>query len=153
MGDEQLEWLDAVAEAATDPIVVMGHHPQRIGFDTEDSGVLAHRRFERRPSTTCSQRRAAIVAYTAGHTHRHRVQRAGGGLPSIEVGCVKDFPGTWAEYEVYDGGILQIVHRISSPEALAWSDQCRGLYADFGLDYTAYALGRLDERCLLIPYR
>ena len=81
------------------------------------------------------------------------MQRAAGGVPSIEVGCVKDFPGTWAEYQVYDGGMLQIVHRISSPEALAWSEQCRGLYADFGVDYTAYGLGRLDHRCFLIPLR
>ena len=81
------------------------------------------------------------------------MQRAGGGVPSIEVGCVKDFPGSWAEYEVYDGGVLQIVHRISAPEALAWSEQCRVLYADFGVDYAAYALGRLDDRCLAIPYR
>ena len=66
---------------------------------------------------------------------------------------MKDFPGTWAEYEVYDGGVVQIVHRISSPEALAWSEQCRGLYADFGLDYTSYALGRLEDRCLSIPLR
>ncbi len=152
VGDEQLEWLDAVAEAATDPIVVMGHHPQRIGFDTEPPG-FSLTADSSRALDDVFERRAAIVAYTAGHTHRHRVTRAGGGLPSIEVGCVKDFPGTWAEYEVYDGGILQIVHRISSPEALTWSDRCRGLYADFGLDYTTYALGRLDERCLLIPYR
>jgi hypothetical protein len=99
------------------------------------------------------QRRRAIVAYTAGHTHRHRRRLGGGGIPSIEVGCVKDFPGTWADYQVYDGGILQIVRRISSPEALEWSERCRTLYADFGLDYTAYALGRLDERCFPIQYR
>ena len=85
-------------------------------------------------------RRPALVAYTAGHTHRHRVRRVDG-VPSIEVGCVKDFPGTWAEYRVHDGGILQVVHRMSSPEALAWSESCRGLYADFGVDYAAYALG------------
>ena len=54
---------------------------------------------------------------------------------------------------MYDGGVLQVVHRISSPEALAWSEQCRGLYADFGLDYTSYALGRLEDRCLSIPLR
>ena len=41
------------------------------------------------------------------------------GVPSIEVGCVKDFPGTWAEYRVYEGGVMQVVHRISIPEALA----------------------------------
>ena len=98
-------------------------------------------------------RRPAIIAYTAGHTHRHLVRTLAGGVPAIEVGCVKDFPGTWAEYEVYDGGVVQVVHRISSPEALAWSEQCRGLYADFGLDYTSYALGRLEDRCLSIPLR
>ena len=97
-------------------------------------------------------RRPAIVAYTAGHTHRHRVRRVAG-VPSIEVGCVKDFPGTWAEYRVHDGGILQIVHRISSPEALAWSESCRGLYADFGVDYASYALGNLEDRCFAIALR
>ena len=53
-------------------------------------------------------------------------------MPSIDVGCVKDFPGTWAEYRVYEGGLLQIVHRISSPEALAWSEECRDLYPTSG---------------------
>ena len=123
-----------MAGASTDPVVVMAHHPQRLS-DAEDRSLHAHSRLERALDEVFA-RRPAIVAYTAGHTHRHRVQRAGGGVPSIEVGCVKDFPGSWAEYQVYDGGILQIAHRISSPEALAWSEQCRVLYADFGIDYT-----------------
>ena len=50
------------------------------------------------------------------------------GVPCVEVGCVKDFPGTWAEYRVYEGGIMQVHHRISTPEALAWSERCRHLY-------------------------
>jgi hypothetical protein len=74
-------------------------------------------------------------------------------VPSVEVGCVKDFPGTWAEYRVYDGGILQVVHRMSSPEALAWSEECRTLYADFGVDYSTYALGSLEDRCFAISLR
>ena len=98
-------------------------------------------------------RRPAVVGYAAGHTHRHRVRFVGDTVPSIEVGCVKDFPGTWAEYRVYEGGILQIVHRMSSPEALAWSEECRTLYSDFGVDYSRYALGRLADRCFAIPLR
>jgi 3',5'-cyclic-AMP phosphodiesterase len=148
---EQIEWLDAMAEASTDPVVVMAHHPQRLSNAedgsftlTADSSAALDEVFARRP---------AIAAYTAGHTHRHRVQAAAGGVPSIEVGCVKDFPGTWAEYQVFEGGILQIIHRLSSPDALAWSEQCRVLYSDFGIDYTSYALGNLEDRCLLIPYR
>lgn len=149
---EQLDWLDDHASTATDPVVVMGHHPMFLGgpgdnpdfIISEDASVALDAVF---------RRRRAIVAYTAGHTHRHRVQRAASGVPCIEVGCVKDFPGTWAEYEVYDGGLLQIVHRMSSPDALAWSEQCRGLYADFGFDYTSYGLGRLAERCFPVAYR
>jgi hypothetical protein len=75
------------------------------------------------------------------------------GIASIEVGSTKDFPGTWAEYRVHEGGIMQVVHRMSSPEALAWSESCRGLYADFGLDYESYALGTLADRCFTIPQR
>ena len=79
--------------------------PDYFGIDPDASDAL----------TAVMLRRPAIVAYTAGHTHRHRVRLAGGVIPSIEVGCVKDFPGTWAEYRVHDGGILQVVHRISTP--------------------------------------
>jgi 3',5'-cyclic-AMP phosphodiesterase len=149
---DQIEWLDAGAAASTVPVVVMGHHqqwtegernPEYFGINPDASDAL----------TDVIARRPAIVAYTAGHTHRHRLRRVDGGVPSIEVGCVKDFPGTWAEYRVYDGGILQIVHRISSPDALAWSEACRGLYADYGLDYSRYAMGRLEDRCFAIALR
>ena len=75
------------------------------------------------------------------------------GVPSIEIGCVKDFPGTWAEYRVYETGVMQVVHRISDPAALDWSERCRHLYADFGVDYESYALGTLEERCCNIPLR
>ena len=66
---------------------------------------------------------------------------------------MKDFPGAWAEYRVYEGGITQVMHRISSLEALGWSERCRHLYSDFGVNYEAYALGTLDQRCFTIPLR
>ena len=75
------------------------------------------------------------------------------GVPTVEIGCVKDFPGTWAEYRVYEGGVMQVVHRISTPDALAWSERCRDLYRDFGVDYQAYALGDLTDRCFVFPNR
>ena len=50
---------------------------------------------------------------------------------------MKDFPGSWADYRVFEGGILQVHRRISTPEALAWSERCRELYRDFGVDYMA----------------
>ena len=51
---------------------------------------------------------------------------------------MKDYPGAWAEYRVHEGGVLQIVHRISTPEALAWTEQTRGMFP--GL-YASYAFG------------
>jgi 3',5'-cyclic AMP phosphodiesterase CpdA len=149
----QFEWLEAHLSAATTPVVIMGHHQQWIEGNRSDGYFGLH--------PDCSDeldemvaRHANVVAYTAGHTHRHRVRRMRvSGVPSIEIGCVKDFPGTWAEYRAYEGGVMQVVHRISTPEALRWSERCRHLYSDFGIDYESYALGSLEERCLVLPTR
>lgn len=157
----QLDWLDAHAATADRPVLVMGHHQQWIA-DAEDhqsgNGHRSEGYFGLRPDPSdalseIAARRRSIIAYTAGHTHRHRVRHMPCGVPSIEIGCVKDFPGTWAEYRVYEGGIMQVVHRVSSPEALAWSERCRHLYRDFGVDYETYALGALEDRCCNIPLR
>lgn len=152
ISSEQLQWLDDHAATADVPVVVMGHHqqwcaPRReggyFGLDPDSSDAFGD----------VVARRTQIVAYTAGHTHSHRVRRMSCGVPSIEVGCVKDFPGTWAEYRVYEGGITQVVHRMSSSDALSWSERCRNLLSDFGIDYESYALGSLEDRCFNIPLR
>jgi hypothetical protein len=49
--------------------------------------------------------------------------------------------------------MTQVVHRISSPEALRWSDRCRHILSDYGIDYEVYALGTLEDRCFNIPLR
>ena len=36
-------------------------------------------------------------------------------MPIVEVACVKDYPGAWAEYRVHEGGYTQLVRRITSP--------------------------------------
>lgn len=151
---DTLDWLDDLASNADRAVIVMGHHqqwthgarsPDYFGINPDDSDAL----------TALIARRRSIVAYSAGHTHRHRVRHlaGAGGVPTIEVGCTKDFPGTWAEHRVYEGGIMQIVHRVSTPAALSWSERCRHLYSDFGIDYETYALGALEDRCFLISHR
>jgi 3',5'-cyclic AMP phosphodiesterase CpdA len=152
---EQLDWLDDRL-AAAGRTLLLGHHQQWVpGGDGAER--RSHDYFGLHPAASdaldavCSRRPNAI-AYAAGHTHRHRVRRmAASGRPTIEVGCVKDFPGTWAEYRVFEGGVMQIVHRISEPEALDWSNRCRVLYRDFGVDYEQYAMGTLADRCFVIP--
>lgn len=147
---ESLEWLDQLAAEADRPILLFGHHhpwnpdaAQRpeayFGINPDDSERLVE----------VVARRRRIVGYFAGHTHRNRVRRfsATGDVPWVEVACVKDFPGAWAEYRVFEGGILQVFRRISAPEALAWSEKTRDMYG--GL-YEMYAFGALDERCFPI---
>jgi 3',5'-cyclic-AMP phosphodiesterase len=158
---EQAEWLDGLASGADQPVMVMGHHQQWIADPSSPphEGKRSDDYFGLHPDGSdrlddVSARRPSIIAYSAGHTHRHRVRTmTQSRIPSIEVGCVKDFPGTWAEHRVYDGGVMQIVHRISSPAALEWSEQCRNLYEDFDIDYQSYALGGLHDRCFVIPFR
>jgi 3',5'-cyclic AMP phosphodiesterase CpdA len=156
---EQIEWLDdQLASAAGSQTLIVGHHQQWI-----HGGSGEERRHENyfglHPDSSdaidgvCA-RHPNVLGYAAGHTHRHRVRRmSASGVPSIEVGCVKDFPGTWAEYRVYEGGVMQVVHRVSDPEALAWSDRCRLLYSDFGVDYERLAMGAMSDRCFVLTSR
>jgi Icc protein len=151
---EQLDWLDAVgAEAGCDgvPVLVMGHHhawdpsssvrpASYYGIRPDDSEALAG----------VVARRPSLAGYFAGHTHRNRVRRfhaVTGARPWVEVACVKDFPGGWAEYRVFEGGVLQVFHRIRRPDALRWTERTRGM---FGGLYPQYAFGTLADRCFVV---
>ena len=96
-------------------------------------------------------RRENIVGYFAGHTHRNRIRHfpSARNIPIVEVACVKDYPGAWAEYRIYEGGYTQIVRRIATPEAMHWTEQTRQMFA--GL-YRDYALGSLADRCFARAY-
>jgi predicted phosphodiesterase len=144
---EQLDWLDELAGASTDPMLVFGHHhpwdpgstersETYFGINPDDSDAL------------CSviAKRDAIAGYFAGHTHRTRTRRfpAARDIPITEIACVKDYPGAWAEYRVYESGYVQLTRRIDTPAALAWTEKTRGMFA--GL-YRDYALGAVPDRC------
>jgi predicted phosphodiesterase len=144
---DQLEWLDELAARSDRPVLAMGHHhldigPPSAGIDPADSALVAE----------LVARRPLIAGYFAGHTHRNRVQHlaATGTFPWTEVSSTKDFPGAWAEYRVYEGGILQVMHRISSPDALSWTERTRAM---FGGLYPAYSFGALHDRCFPIALR
>ncbi|MDP8937600.1 MAG: metallophosphoesterase [Actinomycetota bacterium] len=145
LDSEQIEWLDDVgAEAASDgrPVLAFAHHPP----DSASSpvGGIAPAASERLVEVFA--RRPALAGWFAGHTHRNRVHRlaATGAVPWAEVSATKDFPGAWAEYRVYEGGILQVVHRISSAEALDWTERTRAMFGGY---YPGYAFGTLADRC------
>ncbi|MGI8808612.1 MAG: metallophosphoesterase family protein [Acidimicrobiales bacterium] len=145
--DEQLAWLDDLGadDAAGTPVLVFGHHPLfdhasfTAGISSDDSERLVE----------VFARRSALVGYFAGHTHRNLVRRVPetGDVPWAEVGATKDYPGVWAEYRIHEGGVMQVVHRISSPDALSWTDRTRAM---FGGLYPSYSLGTLADRCFLV---
>jgi len=145
--DEQLAWLDDLGADPLDqtPVLVFGHHPLfdhaafTVGINPADSDRMLEL-FGRRP---------VMAGYFAGHSHRNLVRRLPqtGDVPWAEIGATKDFPGVWAEYRIYEGGILQIVHRISSPEALAWTERTRSM---FGGLYPSYSFGSLADRCFRV---
>jgi hypothetical protein len=147
---EQLEWLDELAERADRLVLVFGHHhPWDPSSRTRPDTYFGINPSDSEALIDVIARRRALVGYFAGHTHRNRVRRFAptGDVPFVEVACVKDFPGTWAEYRVFEGGVLQIHRRISAPEALAWSDSTRVM---FGGVYAEYAFGQLADRCFPI---
>jgi Icc protein len=147
---DQLEWLDELGARADRPVLVLGHHH----VWNPDTGKRDGTYYGIEPDASQGlvdvvARRPALVAYAAGHTHRNRVVHvaATGGVPYAEVAATKDFPGAWAEYRVFEGGVLQVLHRIADPAALRWTERTREMYA--GL-YAEYAFGALEDRCFAI---
>ncbi len=150
---DQIDWLDALAADSDRPVLVFGHHHawNPGSADRSDSYYGIH------PDASeglvgVVARRPSILGYFAGHTHRNRVRRfaATGGVPWVEVSCTKDYPGGWAEYRVHDGGVLQVFHRTSTPEALAWSEKTRQMFSGV---YGEYAFGTIHDRCFAIGPR
>lgn len=150
---DQLDWLDQLAAGSDRPVVVVGHHPPvgpaGLEVDGVDFGLAGSGAEE---LVELVGRRSSIVGYLAGHTHRNHTARfeAAGDVPFGEVSSVKDFPGVYAEIRVHEGGLLRATHRVSAPDALAWTDQTRGMF--FGL-YPEYSFGSLADRCYLMPVR
>ncbi len=146
----QLQWLDdeaADADRASERLIVFGHHhpwdPESAHRDEAYFGINPS---DSERLLAIVARHPSVVGYFAGHTHRNRVRHLAvtGPVPIVEVACTKDFPGTWAEYRVYEGGTLQVHRRISSPDALAWAEKTRAM---FGGLYPAYAFGSVADRC------
>jgi 3',5'-cyclic-AMP phosphodiesterase len=156
--DGTLSWLRELASGLADrgddrPVLVFGHHhvwnpesEQRpesyFGVNPDDSEALV----------ALVAEHPNIRGYFAGHTHRNRVRRftTTRDVPWVEVASVKEYPGAWAEYRVYETGILQIMRRIARPECMAWSEKTRHMYAGM---YADYAFGELADRCFVIRTR
>ncbi len=151
--DARLRWLEeelAGTRERAQPTLLLTHHqpvppehrhsyPNSIGIIPEHS----LRMFD------LLGKNPQVQGVLIGHTHRNRVRRyaASGAIPFVEVHCVKDYPGGFAVYELYDDGTFrQEVRRTSSTRALAHSTRCRDFF-DGG--YRDFSLGTLGERAFI----
>lgn len=152
---EQLTWLADLATGHADgpPVLLFGHHqPWKPGSRTRSDTYFGINPDDSERLVDTVARHPRIAGYFCGHSHRNRVRRFAetGALPWTEVACVKDFPGAWAEYRIFEGGVLQLVHRIRRPDALKWTERTRAM---FGGLYPQFSFGRLEDRCFLVPPR
>lgn len=152
--DARLRWLaDALAEtrARRIPTLILTHHqpvPHRYAdrFPNTIAIVPAHSLKLFALLAEHPQVRAVLI----GHTHRNRVRRypEAGDVPFVEVHCVKDYPGGYAHYRLFDdGSFRQEARRTASARALAHATRCRDFFAG---GYRTFALGALEERSLVV---
>jgi 3',5'-cyclic-AMP phosphodiesterase len=121
--------------------ITMHHHSQRLPMPTFWPPGIPSLEAARFLGAVAAVKPASFVS--SGHTHRHR-RRQVGPLVLTEVGSPKDYPGVWAGYVVHEGGIRQVVRRVSPPDVLAWTDYTAGaVFGAWGL----WSPGLLSHRC------
>lgn len=130
------------AEASSTPNLMLLHHQfQEYPVATYwPPGIPSA---EAKPFLSDLAKVAPRTLVSSGHTHRHRIRRVGPLLVS-EVGSTKDWPGGWAGYRVFEGGIYQTVRRVTAPAAISWTEYSRRAVG--GL-WSAWSPGQIDDRC------
>jgi 3',5'-cyclic AMP phosphodiesterase CpdA len=133
--------LDALAESDRPALVCLHHALDRWPVATKYPAGVPWREAQGALEAIARVKRDVLI--TAGHTHRNR-RRQAGPLVVTEVASTKDYPGVWAGYAAYEGGIVQTVRRTLHPAALGWTEQTRRAVAGV---WGHYAPGRLADRC------
>ncbi len=127
-------------------LVALHHHPQRYRFPTFIPAGIPGPESNRFLADLAAAHPASLVV--TGHSHRHRRHRRSG-VTVTEVGSTKDFPGTWSGYVVHEGGIRQVVRRISDPTCLPWLDHTARAGGGF---WEMWSPGTLDDRCFSLAW-
>jgi predicted phosphodiesterase len=136
-----------VASRATGGVLVaLHHHPQRYRFPTFIPPGISGPEADRFLRDLAAAQPATLVA--TGHSHRHR-RHLRAGITVTEVGSTKDYPGTWTGYAVHEGGIRQVVRRVSDPSCLPWLDHTAR--AGFGF-WGVWSPGELEDRCFSLAW-
>ena len=133
--------LALLTSSSTPAFITLHHYAQRFPFPTfHPPGISST---EANPFIRQVAAVKPTTMISSGHTHRHR-RRQVGPIVLTEVGSPKDYPGTWAGYVVHEGGIRQVVRRVSRPDILRWTDYsaAAALHA-----WGVWSPGWLSHRC------
>jgi hypothetical protein len=151
MTEEQFAWLEAdLAAHASAPSFVFGHHPV-----TQEASVTALPQVvftlesadARRLEGVIGEHR--VIGVHSAHTHRNKRTAApdAPGVPFIELGAVKEYPGGYALVRVHEGGYAVNFYKTRSDPSRAWSEMSRGEYLNL---YPYYTLGSLADRNMVV---
>lgn len=127
-------------------MVVVHHQPQRWRTPNQYPPGIPGPEARRLLDALAEANRATILV--AGHTHRNR-RHQHGPVVVAEVGSTHHYPGQWAGYAVYEGGIRQVVQRIAAPEVISWTE---GTFWSLGGIWGLWAAGTLRQRCFSHPW-
>jgi len=126
--------------------VALHHYGDRLPLPSRYPPGIPRRQAEALLRALAEANPATMVSF--GHTHRNR-RGTRHGLVVTEVGSTKDYPGVWAGYAVHEGGIRQVLRRVSDPGCLAWTDKTRRVLG--GL-WGLWSPGLLTWRCFSHPW-
>jgi hypothetical protein len=148
---EQFAWLDAdLAAHSGRPTFVFGHHP--VSEEAAATAVPPLTFSVNRPDAEKLEGKIAshaVVGVYNGHTHRNKrtASTVSPGVPYVELGAVKEYPGGYGLVRVHEGGYAVNFYKTRADGARAWSERSRGEY--LGL-YPYYTLGTLADRNFVI---
>lgn len=140
------EVVAALRDAPAGALVALHHHLQPHAATEGWPWGVSNR--ESLPFLDAVGSAHADTLVTSGHTHRHRRWHRGP-VTVTQVGSTKDYPGVWAGYVVHEGGIRQVVRRVTVPDCIAWTERTRT--AALGL-WGVTAPGRLSWRCFSLRW-
>ncbi|HEU5033791.1 MAG TPA: metallophosphoesterase family protein [Mycobacteriales bacterium] len=148
----QFDWLEHDLHAhAHRPTFVFGHHPV-----TAESSVTAVPPvvFTLNPQDATRLQRdvaadTSVVGVYSAHTHRNKrtFSPYAPGVPFVEMGAVKEYPGGYTLVRLFTGGYAVNFYKCRTPAALTWSERSRGEYLNL---YPYYTLGSISDRNFVV---
>jgi len=116
--------VTAVAETEPGSVALVFLHHQLHRWPVREVWPVGVGRLESRRFMEAVARTGTRCMVSSGHTHRHR-RWEHREVTATQVGSTKDYPGVWAGYVITDRAVRQVVHRVTEPDCLRWTEFTR----------------------------